>query len=381
MERPLEELFENKRILTTSETTLRSLPNERGVLLFADSTNRPVQLFLTASIQNTVLSKCYSCSTELTRRADLRPVAATVFYTLLSSEYHSYWLYNRLVHLLFPQQADEWLSLPVSHCVRLDPAEPWAAFATSTHPFREKDAFYWGPFPTRREADFFAHIFNTLFVLCRNRSLAVGGQGGKCSYFQMNLCPAPCREANSRDRYQKAVFQAVQAARCPSAALADSLMEKMKTLAAQLQFEQAQNIKNQLEAIKKLQTEPYQWTAELNRIRILHIDKSHSVRLQNQKKKCTVYQAFLISGQTTEKLIHFTLDTIENLLEALASPPGRCLLPNANSSEHLSLTSLFIYKNHPPGLWLNLTRSSSPDPQILQQMIQQTFEKTSAENQ
>ncbi len=378
MKHPLEELFENKQILTEGEKTLRYLHNKRGVLLFVDFQNHPVQLLLSAGIRRTVLAKWFQSSpTEPNRKADLHSIAAAVYYTLLPSEYHSLWFYSRLVHLLFPEQAEELLNLPAAHCVCLNPAEPWAAFVPSTHPFKEKGAFYGGPFPTRSEADFFSRTFNTLFSLCRNRPLASSGKGSKCSYFQMNLCTAPCLKNKDNDLYQKAIQQALRAARSPLTVLTDALTEKMKMLAAQLRFEQAQTIKNQIKSLEKLQTAPYRWTADLDALKILHICKGPSIA----SPKKSVYQSFLITGRTAEKLPNFTLDSIEYFLKIPDCPPNRFLLCRQNPSEHVSLTSLFLYKTCPPGLWLNLTHSPMPDPSTLSMQIQKTCEKTSPKNQ
>ena len=381
MDRPLEELFENKRNLTTAETTLRSLPSERGVLLFADSNSRPIQLLLTADIRRTVQSKWAQPPTsEPARKVNLRSVAVYVFYTLAAGEYHSQWLYNRLVHLLFPEQTEE-LLLPQPHCVCLNPKEHWAAFSSSSRPFQEKEAFYWGPFPTRREADFFARTFNDLFSLCRNRSLALGGSGKKCSYFQMGSCPAFCLDSSKQPCYQKALEQAVRAAQSPPALLAAPLSEQMKTLAARQQFEQAQAVKNHLDALAKLQTAPYRWTSELDKLKILHIAEGRRIRFEPKRTKQPVYQAFLITSRMAEKLINFTLPSVEKLLEALFSPPRRCLLPADNLSEHLALTSLYLYKSHPAGLWLNLNTEPCTDCRTLQQKIQECFQNTPQQEQ
>ncbi|HOK66478.1 MAG TPA: UvrB/UvrC motif-containing protein [Anaerohalosphaeraceae bacterium] len=375
MDNRFEHLFEYKQILTNE--TPRSLPNERGVLLFTDSNNRPIQLLFTASIRRTVLSKWAGPFDETSRKASLRTEAAAVFYTLLACEYHGHWFYNRLTHLLFPQKEKEMLSLPPAHCVRLSPREQWAAFTVSSQPFKDGAAHYWGPFPTREAADFFARTWNDIFCLCRNRALALGGGGSKCTYFQMNLCPADCIKKVSENPYPERLKQALRAAQSSPNSLMPELTEQMKTLAAQLQFERAQIIKKQLESLEKLQTVPYRWTTDLNRLKILHISQGRSIRFQ--KHPVPIYQAFLITGRTAEKLPPFTLDSIERLLEAVQTPPGRCFLEPSTPSEHLSLLSLFLYKTRPPGLWLNLNEPLKP--QQLRNQIVESFEKTPAENQ
>jgi excinuclease UvrABC nuclease subunit len=372
----LENLFESRQILT--DQTPRSLPNERGVVLFADPQNRPILLLTAASIRRTVISKWAAPFTdETSRKTDLRNVASTVFYTLLPSEYHCGWLYNRLVHILFPHQTKELLSLPPAHCVRLNPQEPWAAFSISSHPLNDADSLYWGPFPTRREADFFARTWNDCFSLCRNRPLALGGNGRNCSYFQMNLCPAECTRENQDSIYRERLCQALQMLQSPVSALLTSLRNRMKTLASELEFEKAQRLKIQIESIEKLQTPPYRWTTDLNKLKILHIAEGPRVRLAKQAE--TIYQAFLITSRTAENLSFFSLNSLETLLKRIQSPPGRCILQPQNPSEHLSLLSLFLYKSRPSGLWLNLDQTM--DPEALRNQMNKTFGTSSQENQ
>lgn len=269
------------------------------------------------------------------------------------------------------------LSLPPAHCVRLSLQDQWAAFTVSSQPFKDDTAHYWGPFPTRQAADFFARTWNDVFCLCRNRTLALGGSGSKCTYFQMNLCPADCVKKEQEIPYPERLKQALHAAQSSPLALMTELTERMKLLAAQLQFEQAQVIKKQLESLDKLQTVPYRWTTDLNKLNILHISQGRSVRFQ--KHSVPIYQAFLITGRTAEKLPPFTLDSMVRLLETVQTPPRRCFLEPPNPSEHLSLLSLFLYKTRPPGLWLNLNEPLKPEQ--LKNQIVKSFEKTPAENQ
>jgi len=102
-------------------------------------------------------------------------------------------------------------------------------------------------------------------------------------------------------------------------------------------------------------------------------------RLRLNKQSVPLYQPFLITGQTAEKLPPFTLNSAEKLLEAVQTPPGRCFLEPSNPSEHLSLLSLFLYKTRPPGLWLNLNEPLKPEQ--LRTQITESFEKTPTENQ
>lgn len=355
MQPPLEELFESSLRLDSPEKTLRQLPSSRSVLLFADNNKRPIQLLSVTSLRRTALSKLAEPkSEEPIRKADLRPIASILYYTLINCEFHGMWLYNRLANLLFPENPDL-ISLPVPHCVCIIPNEAWASFVPTSHPGQDLAAIYYGPFPTRKASDFFAQTFNTLFALCRNRPLATSGQGLKCSYYQMGLCPGPCLHPGDEVQYRQTVLQAIQAASDSIENLQERLTAQMNMFAAKMQFEQAQIIKNQLVQLSKLKTSTYRWTRRLDTLKILHIDLGSKIfTAENLRQKSPRFCAYLITSSYAEKAQNFSLSSIANALNILTNFVQSHPLSSKTPEEHLALTSLFLYKSHRPGLWIDL---------------------------
>ena len=181
MQLPLEELFESSLGLQPEpEAALGSLPTSRGVLLFADQNSLPIQLITAAGMRRVASARLAEpAGPGQSAKTDLRAIARRLFYTSIAGEFHCTWLYNRLVHALFPERADELITLPRAHCVRIDPQEEWAAFTPSSNPLKNPSAAYFGPFPARKDAEAFCRIYNDIFELCRSRSLALSGQGAQ----------------------------------------------------------------------------------------------------------------------------------------------------------------------------------------------------------
>lgn len=382
MNAPLEELFESSLRMDVTEDTLRQIPSSRGVLLFADADRHPIQILSAANLRRTALSKLSeSKSQEPVRKADLRPIARFLYFTPIPCELHSTWLYNRLVHSLFPDRAKALIYLPPSHCVRIDPEEAWASFAPSAQPGQDGTAVYWGPFPTRKSAEFFARTYNEAFDLCRNRRFCREGQN--CTYFQMGLCAAPCIQKGQESQYQQTVRQAIKAACGPIENLQATLTEQMKTWAGKMQFERAQALKNRIDQLSKLKGSAYRWTRKMDTLKILHITRGPShYTAGNLRQKNPVYGGCLITSEWIERIPNFSLSSIPRFLDGLSHPSGTCRLISKSPAEHMALTCLFLYKSRPPGLWLDLNEQTDLDDDRLTNAITECFKKdTPAENQ
>ncbi len=375
MRPPLEELFESSLELIPSENALRPLPPARGMILFADSDNVPIQLLTASNIRRTAQARLADPKTEEPlRKADLRPIASCAFFTPVSCDFHATWLYNRLTRLLFPQKADLLIALPPAHCVRLDPEEQWAAFSPSDHPGSDSSAVYYGPFPSRKAAVFFARCFNDLFGLCRNRPLALSGRGEQCSYYQMGLCPGPCLSPGDKEPYRRTVGRALQDASGPIRKIQENLTSQMHDLSAKMQFEQAQLVKNNLDQVAKLQTAPYRWTRRLDTLKILHIDRGiNAYTAEDLRRKSPRFCAYLISAERIDKLPNFSLSSIQNLTDFLSDRPRTNRLFCETMAENVALLSLFLYKTNPPGLWFDLQKTPRLDKTYLLKAIQNRF--------
>jgi excinuclease UvrABC nuclease subunit len=376
MNAPLEELFESSLSLDLTDKTLRQIPSGRGVLLFADINRRPIQILSAANLRRTALAKLTETKMEgPARMADLRSITYFIYYTPIPCELHCTWLYNRLVHNLFPDKAKELICLPPSHCVRIDPEEAWACFAPSSQPCQNTTTVYWGPFPTRKAAELFAQTFNETFDLCRNHRFC--RQGQNCSYFQMGLCAAPCLQKGQENRYRQTVQQAIEAACGPIGNLQVMLTEQMKTWAGKMQFEKAQTIKKRIEQLGKLKGSAYRWTRRMDRLQILHIAQSSSAAsFENLRQKNPVYSGYLIACDRIEKVPNFSLSSIPKFLNGLSRMQTAHGLISDTPAEHLGLVSLFLYKSRPPGLWLDLSEKSKIEEEMLKNEINRCFQKS-----
>ena len=184
-------------------------------------------------------------------------------------------------------------------------------------------------------------------------------------------------------QYRQTVQQALEAASGSVQDLQETLMAQMKILAGKMQFEQAQLIKDQLQALLKLRGNVFRWTQRLKTLRILHICRGPRIRTaDNLRKKHPSFCAYLISSDEIHKLPNFSFSSIGRLPDFLSHPPAACRMRSKSAAEHLSLLSLYLYKSKPPGLWLDLHNLPEPDEQILSDAVREGFrDNESAEDE
>ena len=375
MVNPLEGLFESSLSVSCLENSFTHLPPSRGILLITDKHHRPIQLLSVSNIRRTALAKFSEQNTEdPVRKTDLRPIASFLYYTPIIPEFHCMWLYHRLVHRLFPDKAEELITLPNPYCVRIDPSEAWACFSAGVNPNQHSSGIYFGPFPTRKAADSYAELYNQLFGLCRNRRLALSGNGKKCSYYQMKSCPAPCLDKETTGQYRQTVEQAVQAADGAIQNLRNLITIQMKTHAEKRQYEQAQFFKKQLDQIRQLEGNSYRWTRKLDTLKILHFSEGlKAPTFDNLRKKTSFFCGYVITAFGAEKVPNFSFTSLCKLPAALQSDVGRQPMISVNPAVHLAITSFFLYKSQPPGIWIDLNEYADPNEESFKEIIGDHF--------
>ena len=370
----LEDPFEGSlSLVSQSESNaLAAIPTCRGVLLFTDTQNQPVRFTYCANLRRTVQAKLFSDSEEPSRRADIAHVTEQIYYLPCRTEYESFRQYIHLAHRLFPASFDDYISLPSPRCVCADPMQLWGAFNCSDQPLQNKSAAWFGLFPSRKAADAFAQAWNTVFGLCRNRRLALAGKGKQCSYYQMGLCPGPCLDHANEAMYRRTVEQAVEAASRTVNQTINLIRIQMKQKAANMEFEQAQLLKKQMEELEQLEGSAYQWTSNLQDLNIIHIDKSCFSRKQG-RKKIPAFCIYEINTRQTILLkeIFISKETEEPNEETM--PIEALELPVLKISEHLGLLSYYLYRSSPPGIWMSKSRFLCMDEKDLERLITKIF--------
>lgn len=148
---------------------------------------------------------------KITKRLNLRDVAARIRFRLTGSRLEQSLALYRLTRIHLPKTYRDFLRLrpPAVLKVNLRNAYPRAYV---TRRISADEAFYAGPFASRRAAEFFAEGFRDLFKVrrCQIKIRRDPGFPG-CIYSEMKMCLAPCFAGCTPEEYQAELARSLEA--------------------------------------------------------------------------------------------------------------------------------------------------------------------------
>lgn len=365
----LQELFDGCLCIDPTHQTAQELtdcdtplPTCKGLLLFCDIDDRPVQLLIAANIRRTARNRLFPDETlEISKRADIARIVRKIYYLCCYNDFTSALKHYQIARILYPNSWHDIITLARMWYVRIDPSAKWPNFTATNRTTLTGDEKTFGPFPTRKATSQFIRSLRTAFQLCQKPDLVDSPQkAATCPYFQMHTCPAPCMGLIDKQQYISNIDKAITAASGKIESLAHDFRQEMAELAKQHKFEQAGIVKKQLASLEMLTGNDYKWTTDLSRLTILHIDRSAKVPPAKGKRKVQSYSAFLVTADHITDLADFTIDKIDIFQKSL-SP---CLkekkegIAACRISDQLALAAYFLYRSRPPGLWIDCSDNS-----------------------
>ena len=335
----------------------KPLPACKGVLLFADDNDRPIQLLIAANIRRTAAHRLLAQGpAAVKKRADISHITRKIYYCRCYNDFASWLAHYHIARALYPDSYSEHLTLPRQTYVKIEAAAKWPFFSLTNKPADLAGKNVFGPFPSRKAAAEFVQILQDAFGLCQRPALLAGsGNFASCPYLQMATCSAPCVGKLARDEYLRFIADAISAAAGNAQKQTAKLKEKMKQSAKDTLFEQAQSLKKRTIRLELLGRADYQWTTRLSALAILHIDRSAKIASEGKRKKVQTYAAFLIKAGQIAELGDFTVQEIskfyKSFLAKLSEPASKTC--SKELAERLSLLAWHLYRSKPAGVWLN----------------------------
>jgi len=348
---------------------VRTLPSGKGILLFADSSDRPIQLLLSASVRAAAAARLApQAGPATTRKADPSAVIARIYHLRTFCDFRSTLRYRQVAMELYPNEYRSMMNLGRLSLVRIDLSAPWPYFAVTQRAAPSPDARVYGPFPSHKSAIAMAQALNHAFLLCREPSLAIEPEKARsCSYLQMGTCPAPCVGRSPRADYLKRVESAMQAAAGQRQSAIADLTQHMRSLADERRFEEANHVKLSLQSLQILTERTYDWTTELSRLAVLHVDRSGRVAAQGSRKLAQSYAAFVIRPGRIDEMEDFTMPQLAarmaDLPHVLTEP---CPAAEPMFADSLAMLESFLYRSTPPGIFVELSRPPTVEGIALQ---------------
>ncbi|MBQ7635401.1 MAG: excinuclease ABC subunit C [Bacteroidaceae bacterium] len=119
---------------------------------------------------------------------------------------------------------------------------------------------------------------------CHKPLTREGVEGGKydvCLEYHLHRCLAPCVGRQSHDEYLQAIEQCREILKGNVAGVARTLRERMETLAEEMRFEEAGEVKRQLEAITRYREKSEVVSATLHNLDVFYIESDERTAFVN----------------------------------------------------------------------------------------------------
>jgi excinuclease ABC subunit C len=118
-------------------------------------------------------------------------------------------------------------------------------------PDKRKGTFY-GPFPSAGSVRYTINHVQRLFQLRNCEDSALSNRTRACLQYQIKRCTGPCVGHIDKDGYQGQIEQAKMFLEGRSSALIDQQVERMEQFAVQLDYEQAAQVRDRIETLRRV---------------------------------------------------------------------------------------------------------------------------------
>lgn len=345
-----------------SDDFFHRLPAAKGIVLFADSADTPIQLLDSPNIRRTVkLRLSADFGTAASGKADIKNITAGVYYTSCGCRFRTFFACYNAARRVFGDDYKNHISLPDMWYLKIDTSLRRPCFSPTKNPNGGGNVRLFGPFVTRKSASSFQNALEDAFGLCKRPEL-LGRRhddgAASCPYSQMESCCRICAGEITIDDYLEKINKAFAAIKNPKAEQ-EKLEKKMAGFSENLEFEKAQRAKKQIESLLIMQRKDYKWITAIEQFAIVHIDKSAKIKLDGIRKKAQTYSVFLISEKGVSDFGDFLIEDLDNALGAALDTVSKSQIHLRicdNLKDVMNLAGFYLYRDNRPGVWGDVRR-------------------------
>ena len=227
------------------KTAALDAPSEPGVYIMKDEDGHIIYVGKAKSLKNRV--KSYFSGEKDIKTATLMKHIRSFETIIVPSEYEALLLENTLIKQHSPKyniNLKDGKSYPV---IRITHEDFPRIFRTRR--VIHDQSRYFGPFPDGQAVNAMIDLIDKLFPLRKCKKIR---KSGPCMYYHIGRCMAPCCGKISIEDYAQHIQRVVKLLSGATDALIIDLTSKMHEAARILQFEQAAQIRNTIQAIENL---------------------------------------------------------------------------------------------------------------------------------
>ncbi|MDY7028359.1 MAG: excinuclease ABC subunit UvrC [Spirochaetota bacterium] len=229
------------------KATVREFPNSPGVYIMKNSKGTILYIGKAKDLKKRVGS--YFTGTPAVKTRVLISKIDTIEYIVTQNEYEALLLENNLIKKNRPRyniSLKDGKSYPVIRVSNEDYPRIYR-----TRRIIQDGSQYFGPYTDVNTIDIYLELIEKLFPLRKCRG-PVKKREHPCLYYHIGRCSSPCTGKISREDYLGHVRKAVKLLSGETEGLLEELGRQMDTAARALNFEKAAELRDTIEAVKKV---------------------------------------------------------------------------------------------------------------------------------
>lgn len=275
---------------TRLEEKLASLPAVPGVYLMRDRAGNALYVGKAINLRSRVRSYFSKTETDRAFIPLLEQLVGDLETFLVSNEKEALLLENELIKKHKPRFNVQLRDDKNFICLRLAVGQPYPRLEVVRR-FKRDGARYFGPYSSASSIRETLRIINRYFQLRTCSDHALENRRRPCILYQINRCPAPCVYPIPEEAYRKSVEEVILFLEGKAGELVEALRARMKTASANLKFEEAARVRDQLFAIER--------SLERQKIAVTEPIDQDVFSLYREGDRLLIYALYIRQGRIT----------------------------------------------------------------------------------
>ena len=224
-------------------------PSGPGVYLFRDAAEQALYVGKAADLRSRVRSYLKPGGDGRYQLRFLEHDARDVEFIATATEQEALLLENTIIKKHKPRYNIKLKDDKAFLLLRLDRSEAWPWFRFVRRR-RDDGALYFGPFASAKAARRTLRLLHKIVPLRDCTDAVMHNRQRPCIKHQIGRCPAPCVDLVTSEEYNTLLDEAVRILRGEIGPLVQGLKKRMVAAAEALEFERAQSLKEQIQALQ-----------------------------------------------------------------------------------------------------------------------------------
>ncbi len=249
---------------------IAELPTSPGVYQMLDSTGQIIYVGKARILKNRVSSYFNGSAKDNKTMALVRQIA-DMRYHITKSEGDALILENQLIKKHAPKYnilLKDGKSYPYIYISIGVDEFPRITYARGK---KKKKGRYFGPYPSSPSVRYALNFLQKVFKVRQCTNSFYSNRSRPCLQHQINRCTAPCVDLVSKKDYQKQIKYTIDFIEGKSSQVVDSLVQEMEQASADMNYELAAEVRDQIKAIRSIQSHQAVETGLTDQIDVLSV--------------------------------------------------------------------------------------------------------------